>query len=177
MNRALVIPALGCALTFTGLFALLHRAPASGEAPPQATPQAPAEAATTDVRATLESLAAEFVRPWQAYRQAPSSRFARTIVTREVPSITAAVEIAAGDAALPGTPVLASIHVTIIGVSTTSTPCIIDAETKEVRLFAAGRWQRPEDWMKTAPNPRTFKAPAGQSSPQQPADQPADAAP
>lgn len=167
MNRALVIPALGCALACTGLFAVLHHAAAEGQAQRDAASQATAAAAPADVRATLEALAADYVSPWREYQQAEASPFSRAIV-RAVSSITAAVEIAAADATVPGPLVLATIHVTIIGVSTTSTPCVIDRETKEVRLFAAGRWQRPDDWLKTAPHPRTFKAPAGQPDPRQP---------
>lgn len=176
MNRALVIPALGCAVAFTGLFAILHRAAAEDEALRDATLQVDAEAAPADVRATLEALAEEFVLPWQEYREAEAAPFSRAI-PRAVPSITAAVEMTAGDMGLPGNLVLAAIRVTIIGVSTTSTPCIIDRETKETRLFAAGRWQRPEDWLKTAPHPRTFRAPREQSTPQQPPAPPDEPAP
>lgn len=176
MNRALVIPAVGCALACTGLFALLHRAAAEGEAPRDSAPQATAAAAPADVGATLAALAAEYVRPWRRYQQAAASTFSR-VTPRSVPSITTAVEIAAGDPALPVPLVLATIHVTIIGVSTTSTPCIIDPETKEMRLFVAGRWQQPDDWLKTAPHPRAFKAPGEQADPRQPLAPAAEPAP
>lgn len=178
MNRALVFPAIGCALAFTGPFALLHRAAGEADASRDPAPQAATDPAPApdDVRPTLEALAADFVRPWQEYQQAPASRYSRVIV-RPVPSITAAVDVAATDVALPGNLLLVTIHVTIIGVSTTSTPCIIDRETKDVRLFAGGHWQRPEDWLKTAPNPRTFRASGEQPTPQQSPAPPADPAP
>lgn len=178
MNRALVIPAVGSALAFSGLFAIFHRAAAEGEATRDAAPQAITEldAVPDDVRATLQALASDYVRPWQEYRQAAVSPYSRAIV-RPVPSITATVDVAAAEVGLPGNLLLATVHVTIIGVATTSTPCIIDRATKDVRLFAAGRWQRPEEWLKTAPSPRTFRAPAEQPSPPSRADQPADLAP
>jgi hypothetical protein len=161
MNRALFFPAIGCALAYGGTFALLHRAAGEGGPPPAAAPQPAVEPAPVadEVRTTLEAVAADYVRPWQEYRQAAASPFSRAIV-RPVPSITTTVDIAAADVALPGNLLLATIHVTLIGVSTTSTPCIIDRETKAVRLFAGGRWLTTEDWLKTAPHPRNFRAPS-----------------
>ncbi len=159
MNRALFVPAVGCGLAFGATLALLHHAMAAGEAARDAghPPAAETEPAPDVVRTTLEPLAAEYVRPWREYRQAAAPPWSRVVI-RPVPSITTRVEVADEEMALPGSVLPATIHVTIIGVSTTSTPCIVDRETKEVRVFAGGRWQRPEDWLKTAPNPLAFRA-------------------
>jgi hypothetical protein len=158
MNRALVIPAVGCVMVFAGTFAMLHRA--AGETGRKGeTPPAPARenAAITEPEAKLKAIAADYVKPWQDYQKSPARLYSR-IAPRPVPSIEAEVELVTTDVAPMGAPLLATIHVKI-GDQKSSTPCLIDRDTKEIRLFAQGKWQKVEDWMKSAPNPRTYVAP------------------
>jgi hypothetical protein len=155
MNRALVIPAVGCALVFAGMFAMLHRASGESGAKEQgAPPPARENAAPTEPEAKLKALAAEYVRPWKDYQNSPGRLYSR-MAPRPVPSIEAEVELVTTDVAPVGAPLLATIHVKI-GDQKSSTPVIIDRDTKEIRLFAQGKWQKSEDWMKSAPNPRTY---------------------
>lgn len=156
MNRALVIPAVGCVMVFAGMFAMLHRA--AGESGPKADVAPPAAYERgREPEAKLKALAADYIRPWQEYQRSPARLYSR-VAPRPVPSIGAEVELVTTDVAPSGAPLLATIHVSI-GDQKSSTPCIIDRDTKEIRLFAQGKWQKVEDWMKTAPNPRTYVAP------------------
>lgn len=159
MNRALVIPAVGCLLVFAGTFVMMHHA--AGESGRKGETPAPMpareNAAPTEPEAKLKALAADYVRPWQEYQKSPARLYSR-IAPRPVPSIEAEVELVTTDVAPMGAPLLATIHVKI-GDQKSSTPCLIDRDTKEIRLFANGKWQKTDDWLKSAPNPRTYVAP------------------
>jgi hypothetical protein len=156
MNRALVIPAVGCVLVFAGTFAMLHRA--AGETGPKADVAPPAVYERgREPETKLKTLAAEYVRPWQEYQRSPARLYSR-VAPRPVPSIGAEVELVTTDAAPGGSVLLATIHVSI-GDQKTSTPVIVDRDTKEVRVFSQGKWQNTYDWLKTAPNPRSYDAP------------------
>jgi hypothetical protein len=126
---------------------------ASSESPaPAGGARAPARWTQKQAKTMLEATTASYTKPWQDYAQSPHHMMSR-VAPRPIPALNTRIEWASSTPA-DGV-LLATIRISK-GLETTSAPCVIDCEKKQVRIFANDQWLSAEDWVKTAPQPNRF---------------------
>ena len=100
-------------------------------------------------KALLESYTANYRKPWQDYAESPHHMMSR-VAPRPVPQLRTHIEWASSSE--PERFMLATIRISK-GLESTAAPCVIDRESKQVRIYANDQWQSAEDWVKSAPLP------------------------
>ncbi len=123
----------------------------STESPKPAYPAGPLNA--KQAKTLLESITASYTKPWQDYAESPHHMMSR-VAPRPVPSLHTRIEWASSSEP-DNKLMLATIRISK-GLETTAAPCVIDRETKQVRIFANDQWQTADEWVKTAPKPNRF---------------------
>lgn len=101
----------------------------------------------------LESITASYTKPWQEYAESPHHMMSR-VAPRPVPSLHTRIEWASSSEP-DNKLMLATIRISK-GLETTAAPCVIDRQTKQVKIFANDQWQTADEWVKTAPKPNRF---------------------
>ena len=124
----------------------------NSEAPKVMYPAGPLNA--KQAKTLLESITASYTKPWQDYAESPHHMMSR-VAPRPVPSLNTRIEWASSSEP-DNKLMLATIRISK-GLETTSAPCVIDRQTKQVRIFANDQWQSADEWVKTAPKPNRFE--------------------
>lgn len=158
MNRWLLIPAVVCAAVFAIVVAGLYqaegreqRAAAVAYVSPDRPPTPLKVAiAPSESEQKLQALTARFLQPWRKWESSPHRLYSR-VAPQPIPSIAEEIQWA-DSSKQPSGCRLATITITI-GEQAEQTPCIVDAGSGEVRLFADGKWLAEEEWLKLAPLP------------------------
>jgi hypothetical protein len=104
-------------------------------------------------KALLESYTAGYTKPWRDYAESPQHMMSRAM-PRPIPSLYTRIEWASSSEP-DNKLMLATIRISK-GLETTAAPCVIDRETKQVRIFANDQWQTADEWVKNAPKPNRF---------------------
>jgi len=171
MNRLLMIPAGCCLVAFAALWAGLGGAAgressggfvaASRETARAATatsyslagglPAGNKPLALDDVEQSLTALTGEYIRPWRQRETSPRYLYSR-VAPRPIPSISAEVEMTAGTN-LPSDSMAVAAVVIKTGLQSETMPCVVDRFTRQVRVFAGGRWLTEAQWLSQAPLP------------------------
>lgn len=175
MNRKITIPAIASLIAFLGTMLVLNYS--GGQQPDEsaarvalmtsATTSSAVSGASSEspkpvhsaarlnqkqAKALLETAAASYTKPWQDYAESPHHMLSRAM-PRPIPSLRARIEWASSTEADPL--LLATIRISK-GLETTAAPCVIDRDSKQVRIFANDQWLTAEDWVKSAPRPTRF---------------------
>ena len=171
MNRLLIVPAGCCLVAFAALWASLGGAAgkesrsgalaAAGDNASTAaatkysrSPALPAGSqalALEEVEQSLTALTGEYMRPWRQHETSPRYLLSRA-APRQIPSISAEVELAAGTNAPSEGLAVGTIFVSR-GTHFETFPCAVDRYSGHTRLFAGGQWLTASQWVAQAPLP------------------------
>jgi hypothetical protein len=171
MNRALVVPALGCFFAFAALVAFLHGAAGREASRAEALSRSKAEASDTSVvditpadaggsqslmslaeaERKLTALSDDYLRPWRRWENSPERLYSR-VGARQIPTISAEVAMEGEAIGEREDFLLATIAIRNKARSQ-DVACVVDRNTQEVRLFSAGQWLSEDQWLKQAPVP------------------------
>ena len=156
MKRQLMVPAACCAIAFASLYATLNIAKSveDDSKTPGCTLNAssilPTSPATTaEAELALSSLRDTYVQRWRTWEesryQVLSRAAPRQLAPTDVDFLVSPQSTAPNDSCL-----LAAFSIQQRG-QTHKIPCVVDAATKQIRLFHDGNWLTEDQWLSTAP--------------------------
>jgi hypothetical protein len=161
MNRALVIPAIGCALAFSALLAgfratqtqalAVSPTPSDTSAPIAAASISASRMSSDDAEQMLTALTGEYLRPWKRWENAREYNYSRASVG-PVPTMESRVQLQPLASKQSDACLLATITLTA-GKQSQTVPCVVDRDSRRVSFFADGKWLTREEWVQQAPIP------------------------
>jgi hypothetical protein len=152
MKRLLLIPALGCLITFVSMYAFFERAEGDEEFPTSyvatsSEPLPPDYPASPRIEAQrmLDVLVEQYQQRRQEWEQSPHRRFSRAMVRPVYPT---RIEYALAPQPIPQGSgfVLATVQLQQPEQIETI-PCVIDPTAGQIRLFHYDAWLTDEEWL------------------------------
>lgn len=158
MNRLLLVPAFVCLLAFVSLYTVLNRAVGvEGDAtrtladtPSALTPLDTTLASVNEAERVLGLLRDKYLQRCRDWDNSPHRMMSRIAQRRVTPSC-AEVVMSPKSTGERDSILLATISMQWQKQIQTKIPCVVDATTKQVRLFHDGQWLTDDEWLKTVP--------------------------